>query len=191
MRKLVFAVLLGAVVVACSDQTTAPNDQSPAFRAAQGDRSEWTYQWSFGAVPRENPSPIIFIPCINGGLGELAGYWGPEGAYFAKVTVTPSGNVEQQGYIPAFGDGIDHYLGQTTGDDWASQPFAWVGHTKYHFQANGLGVIQESAWETLTNQRTGERVRVLFQWVYHWGNNGAPEFNTRDYAVISCHALPH
>ncbi len=191
MRRLVFAVLVAAFAVACSDQTTAPNDQSPALRAAQGDRSEWTYQWTYGAVPQSDPWPSGRWSCINGGQGEDVVYWGPETYFMAKAVETPSGNRNYTGYYYLGGDGIDHYLGVMSGDEWVSAPFAWAGKTVQTENANGVWQLHEAAAEDFTNVRTGQRVRVLFQWSFHAGPNGGDVGNFKSGVAISCHLLPH
>jgi hypothetical protein len=189
MRTLVFAVLCAAFAVACSDQSTAPNAGTPDLRAAQGDRSEWTVQWSWPATPPEAMYLVGHIPCINGGAGEDVLGWGPEGSFSAKAVVTPSGNTNYNGYYVDGGDGIEHYVGAITGDDWVSAPYAWNGKTEYTMLANGIWKAMEPAWIVLTNARTGERVRVLWQWRYHFGQDGSTVGNERNGEIISCHAF--
>ncbi len=191
MRRIVFAVIAVALLASCSEKPTAPTAGTPDLRAAQGDRSEMTYQWTYGAVPQEDPWPSGRWPCINGGQGEDVVYWGPETYFTAKAVETPSGNRNYTGFYYLGGDGIDHYVGVTSGDEWVSAPFAWAGKTVQTENANGVWKLHEAAPEDFTNVRTGERVRVLFQWSFHAGPNDSDVGYYKSGLAVSCHILTH
>jgi hypothetical protein len=192
MRRLVFAVLVAAFAAACSDQATAPNDQSPAFSAAQGDRSEWTLLVTWGAILESDHYLQGFAPCFNGGAGENLETWGPEAYLYGKEVLTPSGLRKWQGRIVLGGDGINRYRGLTTGDEWVSStPFTWEGKTNFSQLGGGGFLIQEPVPEIVTNLRTHEQARLLWMWHNHWDGSGNVVGPFRNGEIISCHILTH
>ncbi len=191
MRRLVSAVLVAAIAVACSEQSTAPNAGTPDLRAAQGDRSELSILGTLGAVDKSWNVPGGFWPCINGGLGEETIYWGPAATFWGKQVVTPSGNTLLNGYYRLEPDGLDHYQGLSSGDEWVSDAFAWNGKIGQASYENGAWMIHQTAPEDFTNLRTGERVRVLFQWNYHFAADGSVIGNLRNGKIVSCHVFSH
>jgi len=191
MRKSILFIPIALAALACSDQPTATtNNDTPSYRAAQGDRSEMQVLLSWPAVPPDQAYPFAFIPCINGGAGETVLYWGPPGDYIGKVVETSSGNTLWNGYWVDRGDGIEHYIGVISGDEWTLPPYELAGKTKYHWNENGNMLVGEALPLVLTNTRTGEQVRVMMQWYYHF-HDGVTVGNERNGEVIGCHMLPH
>ena len=192
MRRLVFAVLCAAFAVACSEQSTAPNAGSPDLRAAQGDRSEWTLLATWTPILESDHYLQGYASCFNGGAGEALQTWSPEAYYYGKQVLTPSGLMKQQGRIVLGGDGIDHYRGLTSGDEWVSStPFTWEGKTNFSTLGGGGFLIQEPVPEIVTNLRTGEQARLLWMWHNHWDGAGNVVGPFRNGEIISCHILTH
>jgi hypothetical protein len=187
MRRLLAVLVLAGLVAACSEQPTA-TDSTPAFRAAQGDRSEWTLIWGFELPPDETSAvPMGFVPCINGGQGEdVVNWYGGLWEFLGKTTVTPSGHTVQQGWLRAPGQ-IDYYRGTTTQDLWvASDVDAKV---KYDFFPDGSMMLVEPLIEVLVNQDTGERVRVHWMYQLHVNADGSVTPHSRVSTLMACTQL--
>lgn len=181
-RNIFVPFVAGVLVLGCNDSATSPA-VSPEFRAAQGDRSEWTLVTEL-SIPESEAVPSGFYSCINGGLGEeTVNFGGPYGIYLKTVT-TPSGNVLGQGWIRSDYDAV---RGVETGDLWVATLDA--KYREFSRTADGHLLLHEPIIETATNERTGERVRVVVMFhleLDEFGN--LVERNMRYGDIIACHA---
>jgi len=172
-----------ALVLGCDSPATAPAN-APDLRAAQNDRSQWELVTEY-STPESDAVPSGFYGCINGGLGEeTVNFGGPYGFYM-KTTVTPSGNVISQGWIRTDFDAV---RGLETGDVWVAVLDAKL--LEFTRAADGHLLLHEPITEIATNQRTGERIRVVIMFhleIDELGN--LVERNLRYGDIISCHAI--
>ena len=145
-------VVAAALVLGCDAPLGLPTD-APAFRAAQGDRSEWTLVAEL-SIPESGPLPAGFIACMNTGLGEEAVAWGDYEIYF-KAVVTPSGNSIMQGWLT----GEEWFLGLESGDLWKGSFDA--KYREFTRAKDGHLLLQEPVVEVLANPQTGERIRLI------------------------------
>lgn len=182
-RNLTLPMFAAALTLGCDSPATAPAN-APDLRAAQNDRSQWELVAEFG-TPESDAVPSGFYGCINGGLGEeTVNFGGPYGIYL-KTAVTPSGNVISQGWIRT---DYDVVRGVVTGDVWVATLDA--KYREFTRAADGHLLIHEPISEVATNQRTGERIRVLVMFhleIDAFGN--LVERNLRYGDIISCHAI--
>ena len=180
-RSLVLP-LAAALVLGCSEPPSAPT-AAPDLRAAQGDRSGWTLldEWT---VPESDAAPVGFIACLNGGVGEEAVVFGGPYGWYEKTVVTPSGNLVGQGWIQSPYEG---FRGLETGDLWVTSLDAKINELTR--AVDGHWLVHEPISQILTNERTGERVRI--QAMYHFeldelGN--VVNANARFGETLACHA---
>ena len=183
ISKTAFPLVATALVFGCDHPASVPAE-SPDLRAAQGDRSEWTLVAEI-SIPESEAVPSGFYSCINGGLGEeTVNFGGPYGIYF-KTLETPSGNVINQGWIRTDYDAL---RGVESGDLWVAS--ADAKYREFVRAADGHLLLQEPIVEHFTNQRTGERVRVLVMFRLEFDELGnLVDRNIRYGDVIACHAM--
>jgi hypothetical protein len=179
---LVAALGAAFVLVACEAPPTQVDDAAaPTLRAAQGDRSDWTLAYEASIAEADG---LLFGPTACTGE-DLVNFGGPYQVLF-KTTATPSGNVINQGWIRA---DYDAYRGQESGDLWVGTLDA--KYREFTRKTDGHVLVMEPASQIITNQRTGERIRLQAMFRLELDENFeiVPTPNFR-YDVIQCHLLP-
>jgi hypothetical protein len=187
MRKLFAVLAVAAFAAACSDQPTAVDENAPSFRAAQGDRSQWTLI-AEPSTPIEQAYVWGFVPCFNGGLGEDVDTWGGPYGLYMKVVNLPSGLVMWQGQFAIQPGGFDYLRGLITGDVWVAGPGDvqfQVFHWKYY--PDGASDAWGTFEETLT--RSGSNERISLRTVQHYIVDASGNATRADNHVTSCRTL--
>jgi len=182
-RTILLPFLAAALVFGCDTPPSAP-DVDPAFRAAQGDRSEWALVLDMGTVPESDAVPLGFVPCLNDGRGEDAVVFGGPYEVYMKTLVAPSGNVISQGWIRAE---YEAYRGLESGDLWVTSLDA--KYREFTRQADGHLLLMEPITQILTNERTGQRARVQATYRLEFDELGnVVNDNVRFGEIFACHA---
>jgi hypothetical protein len=183
LRLALLPLLTAALVLGCDDPASAPAE-SPDLRAAQGDRSGWVLVVEI-SIPESEAPPFGFVECMKGGRGEeTVNFGGPYGIYLKTVTA-PSGNVISQGWIRT---DYDAFRGLETGDLWVGPLNA--KYREFTRAADGHLLLHEPISQILTNQRTGERVRIQFMVHLEFDELGnIVNKNFRYLDILSCQAM--
>ncbi len=158
MRRRTSILLAAAALMAvgCSDTPTDPaGEGAPLFNAGKGP-DKGMQLLSVLEIP-ESEAFEDYIPCANGGDGEIALVWGRY-EFWGRTVETPSGNYKQHGEQR----GWEMWRGVESGDLWQSRAF--VNPTIFYNtrHSDGYTVLNEPAWAFYQNQRTGEVIRVKF-----------------------------
>ena len=182
MRRSVPIVLVAAALIAvsCADSPTDPAadaEVTPLFDAGKSPNKGMEQIWVF-----DYPEPegyLDYIPCFNDGAGETVLAFGYL-EFWGRTVETPSGNLTQHGELR----GYEHYRGQETGDLWMGVSFV-VPTIFYHtHHATGNTTINEPVWIFAENQRTGETVRM--KWNFHVVYDRDGNFLRYDAKVTNC-----
>jgi hypothetical protein len=173
-------ILLAAAVLmaaGCSDVPTEPTAADALFDAGKSPNKGMELIWV-----SDYPEPegyLDYIPCFNGGEGETVLAFGHL-EFWARTVETPSGNYHEHGEYRGF----EHYRGQETGDLWLSLSFT-VPTIFYHTRSSdGTTTINEPVWIYSQNQRTGETVRM--KWNFHVVYDRDGNFLRYDAKVTNC-----
>lgn len=177
MRRCITVVLAAAALfaVSCDNSPTELTEQnSPLFNAGQGPDKGMSLIW---AVPYEG-SPDYFS-CFNGGEGEdilASGYI----EFWARTVETPSGNFKQHGEFR----GYENYLGVKTGDLWEglSLVVPTIFYNTRH--SDGHTIVNEPVWNYAQNQRTGEIVRI--KWNFFLELDEVGNYLRADVKITNC-----
>ena len=166
--------LLSLLFIACSDQPPTAVD-APDFRAAQGDRSEYTlvldFESSYDGVEYGQ------VTCLGEGTWFFGG---THYRWWSKEVLTPSGNRTAQGYLEDANAGLGSFVENEYGDLWYLEQFsAPIAEVTRHHDGNWLA--QEQAKSVFTND-AGE-VRIIHE-SFHIG---PPDMMTR--YTLRCQAV--
>jgi len=182
-KNILVPFVTAALVLGCNDHTAAPA-VSPEFRAAQGDRSEWTLLYEVPSIPVDDPLYGGVLTCANGGAGEEVYISGGPYMVYGKTVVTPSGNVISQGWIVA---DYERWEGAETGDVWLTSLDAKL--REFTRAVDGHYLALEPITQILTNAETGEQLRIKALYrleIDEFGN--IVNDNARLGEIFACHA---
>ena len=161
--------LLPLLVIACSDQ--APTAvEAPDFRAAQGDRSEYTLFWDFESL--YDGMEYVGATCLGEGTWLFGG---THYRWWIKEVLTPSGNRTAQGYLEDANAGLGSFVENEYGDLWYLEQFS-APITEVARHRDGNYKVQEQAMSVFTND-AGE-VRIIHE-AFHVNFYGTPDMVTR------------
>jgi len=172
----IMAVLAVLLTASCQDGPVEPTGTEALLNVGNSPDNGMELIWSWTYL---DEGYTDFIPCFNGGNGELVtatGYL----EFWGRIVETPSGNVKQHGELR----GYENYVGQTTGDVWLGSDL----HVPTIFYntggSQGETIIHEPVWIFAENQRTGEVVRMM--WRYHQVLDAEGEFLRADVKILGC-----
>lgn len=179
-RIPVVLVALALCAVSCNDTPTDPTEASASaalFDAGKSPNKGMELIWVY-----DYPEPegyLDYIPCFNDGEGETVMAFGYL-EFWARTVETPSGNYKQHGELRGF----EHYRGQETGDLWLSSPIVvpTIFYNTRH--SDGTTTINEPVWIYSENQRTGEVLRM--KWNYHQVLDSEGNFLRADMKMTNC-----
>jgi len=177
-RNSILMAAVALIAVGCSDTPTSPPaDSTPLFDAGKSPNKGMELIWTY-----DYPEPegyVDYISCFNDGAGEEVIAFGYI-EFWARTVETPSGNYKQHGEFRGF----ENYRGLDTGDLWLGLSFKvpTIFYNTRH--SDGYTTINEPVWIFAENQRTGEVVRM--KWNFHQVLDADGEFVRANVKMTNC-----